>query len=183
MEKEPCALRFAGICANRLPKFTRPVFVPNRVNSGCQKSGREDLNLRPHGPEPCALAGLRYAPMPASLAPAIIPQMSQVVKYGSSDCQGHWGRIREERACSHASGLFGISGCLTVRIFQQPPQSSWVPAGMGPCACTGAKLPAGAGCAILGATTRHADSSCTSTGRIVPENRNDTKTTSHDHRR
>jgi hypothetical protein len=27
------------------------------------KSGREDLNLRPHGPEPCALAGLRYAPM------------------------------------------------------------------------------------------------------------------------
>ncbi len=27
-----------------------------------KKSGREDLNLRPHGPEPCALAGLRYAP-------------------------------------------------------------------------------------------------------------------------
>ena len=26
------------------------------------ESGREDLNLRPHGPEPCALAGLRYAP-------------------------------------------------------------------------------------------------------------------------
>jgi hypothetical protein len=26
------------------------------------RSGREDLNLRPHGPEPCALAGLRYAP-------------------------------------------------------------------------------------------------------------------------
>ena len=25
-------------------------------------SGREDLNLRPHGPEPCALADLRYAP-------------------------------------------------------------------------------------------------------------------------
>ena len=26
------------------------------------KSGREDSNLRPHGPEPCALTGLRYAP-------------------------------------------------------------------------------------------------------------------------
>jgi hypothetical protein len=26
------------------------------------KSGREDLNLRPHGPEPCALTVLRYAP-------------------------------------------------------------------------------------------------------------------------
>ncbi len=25
-------------------------------------SGREDLNLRPHRPERCALAGLRYAP-------------------------------------------------------------------------------------------------------------------------
>jgi hypothetical protein len=27
-----------------------------------RKSGREDLNLRPHGPEPCALTELRYAP-------------------------------------------------------------------------------------------------------------------------
>ena len=26
------------------------------------KSGRQDLNLRPHGPEPCALARLSYAP-------------------------------------------------------------------------------------------------------------------------
>src|SRR5438309_9816105 len=26
------------------------------------QSGREDLNLRPHGPEPCALAKLSYAP-------------------------------------------------------------------------------------------------------------------------
>jgi hypothetical protein len=25
-------------------------------------SGRRDLNSGPHGPEPCALAGLRYAP-------------------------------------------------------------------------------------------------------------------------
>ena len=28
----------------------------------CFQSGREDLNLRPHGPEPCALAKLSYAP-------------------------------------------------------------------------------------------------------------------------
>ncbi len=27
-----------------------------------KKSGREDLNLRPHDPEPCALAKLSYAP-------------------------------------------------------------------------------------------------------------------------
>ena len=26
------------------------------------ESGRRDLNSGPHGPEPCALAGLRYAP-------------------------------------------------------------------------------------------------------------------------
>ena len=26
------------------------------------KSGRQDLNLRPHGPEPCALSRLSYAP-------------------------------------------------------------------------------------------------------------------------
>ena len=30
------------------------------------KSGRADLNRRPHGPEPCALTGLRYAPMKLS---------------------------------------------------------------------------------------------------------------------
>src|SRR3954453_20415265 len=29
---------------------------------GSSQSGREDLNLRPHGPEPCALAKLSYAP-------------------------------------------------------------------------------------------------------------------------
>ncbi len=27
-----------------------------------KKSGREDSNLRPHGPKPCALTGLSYAP-------------------------------------------------------------------------------------------------------------------------
>ncbi len=30
--------------------------------NGPRKSGREDSNLRPHGPEPCALAKLSYAP-------------------------------------------------------------------------------------------------------------------------
>ena len=29
------------------------------------KSGRADLNRRPHGPEPCALSELRYAPVGA----------------------------------------------------------------------------------------------------------------------
>ena len=33
------------------------------------QSGREDLNLRPHGPEPCALTGLRYAPKLLALYP------------------------------------------------------------------------------------------------------------------
>jgi Phage integrase family len=31
-------------------------------DSGLHQSGREDLNFRPHGPEPCALAKLSYAP-------------------------------------------------------------------------------------------------------------------------
>src|SRR5262245_61597720 len=35
---------------------------PTSPVSGCHESGREDLNLRPHGPEPCALAKLSYAP-------------------------------------------------------------------------------------------------------------------------
>src|SRR4051812_32326341 len=30
--------------------------------SGSMVSGQEDSNLRPHGPEPCALAKLSYAP-------------------------------------------------------------------------------------------------------------------------
>jgi hypothetical protein len=35
---------------------------PSRGGEEKRKSGREDLNLRPHGPEPCALTELRYAP-------------------------------------------------------------------------------------------------------------------------
>ena len=63
------------------------------------RSGREDLNLRPHGPEPCALAGLRYAPIPVSLADAIIPQMPHLVKYGLSGCRPCAGvrRVPEDR--------------------------------------------------------------------------------------
>src|SRR5271165_3714214 len=34
----------------------------NLIISRTYKSGREDLNLRPHDPEPCALAKLSYAP-------------------------------------------------------------------------------------------------------------------------
>ena len=33
-----------------------------RAADGWLKSGRPDLNRRPHGPEPCTLAGLSYAP-------------------------------------------------------------------------------------------------------------------------
>ena len=36
-------------------------FLPG-LTSFYFESGREDLNLRPHGPEPCALAMLSYAP-------------------------------------------------------------------------------------------------------------------------
>src|SRR3954453_8567808 len=41
-----------------LTRCSLQVLVPQKVT----KSGREDLNLRPHGPEPCALAKLSYAP-------------------------------------------------------------------------------------------------------------------------
>src|ERR1700738_4919538 len=34
----------------------------NATSRRLLKSGRKDLNLRPHGPEPCALAKLSYAP-------------------------------------------------------------------------------------------------------------------------
>ena len=32
-----------------------------------QKSGRQDLNLRPHDPQSCALAKLRHAPINSSI--------------------------------------------------------------------------------------------------------------------
>ena len=37
----------------------RPKFLGHKKG---EKSGREDLNLRPHGPKPCALTVLSYAP-------------------------------------------------------------------------------------------------------------------------
>src|SRR5262249_48405504 len=43
-----------------LTKVRRMVYV---------KSGRLDSNQRPHGPEPCALAKLSYAPLPAESGP------------------------------------------------------------------------------------------------------------------
>ncbi|GAG48599.1 unnamed protein product, partial [marine sediment metagenome] len=41
-------------------------------------SGRGDLNPGPHGPEPCALSGLRYAPK----ASRIIAQKPAIDKSG-----------------------------------------------------------------------------------------------------
>src|SRR6185503_18582537 len=41
-------------------RLRRPTLYPAELLA--QKSGREDLNLRPPGPEPGALTGLRYAP-------------------------------------------------------------------------------------------------------------------------
>src|SRR5437879_4559030 len=43
---------------------------PQTNATGCSlfKSGREDLNLRPPGPEPGALAKLSYAPLPNKLS-------------------------------------------------------------------------------------------------------------------
>ena len=106
-EKEPWDLRLAWVCANRLPEVTRLVWMTNRVTSGWLKSGREDLNLRPHGPEPCALAGLRYAPIPVSLADAIIPQIPHLVKYGLSGCRPRAGSGagHQSTECPHGKKL------------------------------------------------------------------------------
>src|SRR5574342_481286 len=45
----------------RRPGRTKPDDQVGR-RAPVQQSGREDLNLRPPGPEPGALTGLRYAP-------------------------------------------------------------------------------------------------------------------------
>src|SRR5437867_13339626 len=49
-------LRIADLTSQTTPSAIR------NWQSAIPKSGREDLNLRPPGPEPGALTGLRYAP-------------------------------------------------------------------------------------------------------------------------
>ncbi len=39
------------------------IFLGGKVSEQKRKSGREDSNLRPYGPEPYALTRLRYAPI------------------------------------------------------------------------------------------------------------------------
>src|ERR1041384_8658875 len=59
------------------------------------KSGREDLNLRPHGPEPCALAKLSYAPLTTSLMIAAPTHLSTSTQ--PQLVQGHPERHRVAR--------------------------------------------------------------------------------------
>jgi hypothetical protein len=61
-QSQPWSFRLLESHPSRLPETSRLVFSPYLGVSSSLKSGREDLNLRPHGPEPCALTGLRYAP-------------------------------------------------------------------------------------------------------------------------
>ena len=49
-----------------------------------RKSGREDLNLRPHGPEPCALTELRYAPNNGIICPLLHLYKLKVVGYNGA---------------------------------------------------------------------------------------------------
>ena len=46
-----------------VPTIRKPFDSTRRRAHFEKQSGREDLNLRPHGPEPCALAKLSYAPL------------------------------------------------------------------------------------------------------------------------
>ena len=60
----PSARRMIAKCrvfALKLP-FDDISEIHEQDPPGGKQSGREDLNLRPHGPEPCALAKLSYAP-------------------------------------------------------------------------------------------------------------------------
>ena len=49
-----------------------------------RKSGREDLNLRPHGPEPCALTELRYAPNNGIICPLLQLYKLKLVGYNGA---------------------------------------------------------------------------------------------------
>ncbi len=70
VQPESVPVKVAGVSVHTERK-TKPDATSMPVNrkdplttavSGSCKSGQEDLNLRPHGPEPCALAKLSYAP-------------------------------------------------------------------------------------------------------------------------
>ena len=50
------------IITNHNPNIFSKNIVTKKVFFWVNKSGREDLNLRPLGPEPSALAGLSHAP-------------------------------------------------------------------------------------------------------------------------
>jgi integrase len=62
-------------------KGKHPLTIPV---SGCLESGRLDLNQRPHGPEPCALAKLSYAPFVSHRRGAGPPGQPQVRTPGSA---------------------------------------------------------------------------------------------------
>ncbi len=159
------------------PETARLGFGPIRAVSGCQRSGREDLNLRPHGPEPCALASLRYAPIAALMAPAIIPQKPHLVKCGAASCQGH--------LTPQGHSLHDVDPCpARLPGHAQPGDDSVWPAQLSftpfRSRRDGVTVP-DAGCrrhrklptlqqyAILGSTVTHVDSSCACAERNIPE--------------
>ncbi|GEM_PF-3654921 len=58
---EPLTVCLEGRCSIQLSYA--PLKVDSRlVNKHIKKSGRQDSNLRPPGPKPGAMTGLRYAP-------------------------------------------------------------------------------------------------------------------------
>ena len=60
------------------------------------QSGRVDLNHRPHGPEPCALTGLRYAPPQRCqyTSHRVILQIAQRRKHNRLLFASRWVKIR-----------------------------------------------------------------------------------------
>ncbi len=78
-----------------------------RADSGCRKSGRADLNRRPHGPEPCALAGLSHAPIFKTKVVGIITEA------GGFD-QGWFGRSSLELYRQPRYNGFVTIGCVIV---------------------------------------------------------------------
>ena len=60
----PGVVRLSESSPSHPPHVSRwvPRGPPGDMGKGGNWSGQEDLNLRPHGPEPCALTRLSYAP-------------------------------------------------------------------------------------------------------------------------